>query len=161
MAESIWASVKAAKQGDIQSESNAKGREKLIEFIFLEAGIMSPREPFSGLPTGKRQHKPLVLRKRVDKTTPLFSTALATNETLTTVKLQFWRPKGDGTSEQFFTIELTNASLAKQKIWLPYTLDPTQRELPALEELELVYQKIVWTYTQGGITGSDDWEAPT
>jgi type VI secretion system secreted protein Hcp len=160
MAESVWMSAKGQKQGDIKGETNAKGREGLIECVFFEAAVASPRDQYSGLPTGKRMHKPLLTRKRIDKTTPLFSTALVTNETLSTVKLQFWRPKGDGTSEQFYTVELTNASLSKQRLWLPYTLDPAQTNLPALEELEFVYQKITWTYTQGGITGSDDWEAP-
>jgi type VI secretion system secreted protein Hcp len=160
MAESIWMSVKGAKQGDIKSETTAKGREGLIECIEFEADMESPHDVHSGLATGKRQHKPLVVRKRVDKTTPLLSGALVTNETLSTVKLQFWRPKGDGSSEQFYTIELTNAGLSKQKIYLPMTLDPTKTNLPALEKLEFVFQKIVWTFTQGGITASDDWESP-
>jgi type VI secretion system secreted protein Hcp len=160
MAESIWMSLKGAKQGDIKSETTAKGRENLIECIEFEAGVQSPRDPHSGLPTGKRQHQPLVVRKRVDKTTPLLSSALVTNENLTTVKLQFWRPKGDGTSEQFYTIELTNAGLSKQKIYLPFTLDPEKAHLPALEKLEFTFQKITWTFTQGGVTASDDWESP-
>lgn len=160
MAESIYMSVKAQKQGDIKSEVTTKGREGLIECVACETAMQSPRDQYSGAPTGKRQHKPFIVRKRVDKTSPLLSGALVTNETLTTVKLQFYRPKGDGTSDQFFTIELTNAALSKQKIYLPFTLDPTLANLPALEELEFVFQKIVWTYTQGGITASDDWEAP-
>jgi type VI secretion system secreted protein Hcp len=160
MAESVWMAVKGQKQGDIKSETTAKGREGLMECIEFEAGVMSPRDPASGLATGKRQHKPIVVYKRVDKATPLLSGALVTNETLSTVKLQFWRPKGDGTSEQFYTIELTNAAVSKQKIYLPNTLDTTQSHLPALEKLEFTFQKIVWTYTQGGITASDDWESP-
>jgi type VI secretion system secreted protein Hcp len=28
------------------------------------------------------------------------------------------------------------------------------------EEISFVYQKITWTYVNGGITASDDWEAP-
>ncbi len=160
MAESIWMSLKGQKQGDIKSETTAKGREGLIECLEFEFAVISPHDMHSGLATGKRQHQPLEVRKRVDKTTPLLANAIVNNETLTTVKLQFWRPKGDGTSEQFFTVELTNAGLSKQKIYLPFTLDPTQSHLPALEKLEFVFQKIVWTYTQGGITAADDWEAP-
>jgi type VI secretion system secreted protein Hcp len=160
MAESVYMSVKASKQGDIKSEATAKGREGLIECLEFESGMSSPRDQYSGAPTGKRRHTPLIVRKRVDKTSPLLSTALVSNETLSTVKLMFWRPKGDGTSEQFYTVELTNAALSKQRVYLPFTLDPKQANLPALEELEFVFQKITWTYTQGGITGSDDWESP-
>src|SRR5699024_4095641 len=38
--------------------------------------IVSPRDPASGLPTGKRQHKPLTIRKEIDKSTPLLMRAI-------------------------------------------------------------------------------------
>src|SRR6476660_8769187 len=38
--------------------------------------IISPRDAASGLPTGKRQHKPFVITKQIDKSTPLFLNAL-------------------------------------------------------------------------------------
>ncbi len=161
MAESVYMSVKGKTQGDIKSEATAKGREGLIECLEVVLGMESPRDQYSGAPTGKRKHQPIGVLKRVDKTTPLCANALVTNETLTAVKLQFWRPKGDGTSEQLFTVELANGALSKQKIFLPNTLDATKANHPALEWLEFVFQKITWTYTQGGITGSDDWESPT
>jgi type VI secretion system secreted protein Hcp len=32
--------------------------------------------------------------------------------------------------------------------------------LPLQEEITLTYQKIQWTWNDGGVTASDDWEAP-
>jgi hypothetical protein len=39
--------------------------------LMEEAGIVSPRDSASGLPTGKRQHKPIVITKELDKSSPL------------------------------------------------------------------------------------------
>jgi type VI secretion system secreted protein Hcp len=32
--------------------------------------------------------------------------------------------------------------------------------LPLQEEITLTYQKIQWTWNDGGVTASDDWETP-
>ena len=39
--------------------------------VQLDENIVSPRDAASGLPTGKRQHKPIRIMKRIDQTTPL------------------------------------------------------------------------------------------
>jgi hypothetical protein len=40
-----------------------------VEIVFNQA-IVSPRDAASGLPTGKRQHKPVVFTKEYDKSSP-------------------------------------------------------------------------------------------
>jgi type VI secretion system Hcp family effector len=52
--------------------------------------IVSPRDPASGLPTGKRQHKPLVVRIPVSAVAPLVMNAIAMNESLSTVTLNLY-----------------------------------------------------------------------
>jgi hypothetical protein len=42
------------------------------EIVFNQA-IVSPRDAASGLPTGKRQHKPIVITKELDKSSPLLA----------------------------------------------------------------------------------------
>jgi type VI secretion system secreted protein Hcp len=106
--------------------------------------IVSPRDPSSGLPTGKRQHKPFVITKEVDKSTPLILNALVHNENLTSVVVTLESPKGTPA----MTITLTNASVAAR----------TQTGMR--EHLSFVYQKITWTWIDGGVTAMDDWEAP-
>ena len=41
--------------------------------------IVSPRDPATGLPTGKRQHKPLTIRMEVDKAIPKLQDATGGN----------------------------------------------------------------------------------
>jgi type VI secretion system secreted protein Hcp len=109
--------------------------------IGLSHEIISPRDPASGLPTGKRQHKPIAITSQMDSTSPLFLDALLTNETLTSVLIGLNR-----NGQQFGTIKLTNASLAS------YDLHGTT------ETWSLTYQRIEWTV--GTNAASDDWEAP-
>ena len=105
--------------------------------------IVSPRDAASGLPTGKRQHKPFVITKQIDKSTPLIMGALVTNENLTSVLIGMLR-----NGNQVMTIKLTNASIS----------DRVQKG--DSETISFTYQKIEWTWIDGGISAQDDWEAP-
>ncbi len=105
--------------------------------------IVSPRDPASGLPTGKRMHKPFVITKELDKSTPLLLNALVNNENLSSVLIGLLR-----NGQQVATIKLTNANIAD------YVTHGTT------ESWSFTYQKIEWTWVDGGITASDDWEAP-
>ncbi|MEK7863105.1 MAG: type VI secretion system tube protein TssD, partial [Chloroflexota bacterium] len=79
----IYLTLKGQKQGDIKGSVTQKGREGSISVQYLQSKIVSPRDAASGLATGKRQHEPLVVRKTVDRSTPLLLNALVTNENLT------------------------------------------------------------------------------
>jgi len=127
-------SVTGQKQG-----SFAKG----IAVIAVSHEIVSPRDPASGLPTGKRQHKPITITMELGATTPKFLNALVTNENLTSVLIGLLR---NGT--KVATIKLTNANVARY--------GQTDQNV----QLDFTYQKITWTWVNGGITASDDWEAP-
>jgi type VI secretion system secreted protein Hcp len=107
--------------------------------------IVSPRDPASGLPTGQRQHKPLTITKPMDASSPFFLEALFTNENLTSVLIGLLSPSG----EEVATVKLTNASVS----------DDVQHG--SSESISFTYQKITWTWLDGGITAEDDWEAPS
>ena len=128
------ASITAQKQGDLGT----------INVIGVSHEIISPRDAASGLPTGKRQHKPFVITKELDKSTPLLLNALVQNENLPQVTFTYLR---DG--KPVATVKLTNASLA--------TYDAHGES----ETWSFTYQKITWTWLDGGITAEDDWQSPT
>jgi type VI secretion system secreted protein Hcp len=106
--------------------------------------ITSPRDPASGLPTGKRQHQPITITKELDKTTPLLLNAFVDNENLTSVVIGI-----EENGAQVETIKLTNANVQH------YVTHGTT------EEWSFTYQKIEWEWLgDGGVSASDDWEAP-
>jgi type VI secretion system secreted protein Hcp len=162
----IYLTLKGQKQGSINGGVTLKGRENTIAVQYLQSKIVSPRDAASGLPTGKRQHEPLVFRKAIDKSTPKLLSAMVNNENLTAATFKFYRTNLNGIEAEYFRIELTNASLASSNLYHPDSMDSTAPAAtsngsgggPELEEFTMTYQKIVWTYVDGGITAEDDWE---
>jgi type VI secretion system secreted protein Hcp len=130
--------------GQKQGAITGGGAGGAIDVIAISHEIISPRDPASGLPTGKRQHKPITITKELDKSSPLLINALVTNENLSTVEFTFYKP--DGTA--YMKEKLTNASIADRQ------------QHGAKETFSFTYQKIEWTWIDGGITAQDDWEAP-
>ncbi len=174
----IYLTAKGQKQGDFKGDvtKSVKGlNDKMIIVHAVDYGVKCPVDIASGHPTGKRQHRPLTIIKNPGPSTINFLTAACQNENLPTVKVEFMMPEGTDLKPQF-TIELANATV------IGYNLDSheeteyeggdaqggtstggggasqTAHEV-RLERIELAFQKITVTWTKGGLTFSDDWEA--
>lgn len=164
MALNAYLRLKGQKQGDIKGSVTQKGREGTIKVLAVDHEIVSPRDAASGLPTGKRQHKPFVIVKELDKSTPLLYNVLVNNENITEFTLQYWRPStgatGIGAETQAFTVRLTNANIAGIKHEMLNNAYPENTALAERERIAFTYQKIEWTWTDGGIMAMDDWESP-
>jgi len=158
MAETFYVTIKGQKQGAIKGDVTQKGREGTIPGLALSHDVVSPRDAASGLPTGKRMHKPLTITTPWGSATPKLFTALFTNENLTSVNMRFWRPAATGGTEiQFMTIDLTNASISDIQSQVPDVRDPALAKYEEYHEISFTYQKIQITYTDGAITATDDW----
>jgi type VI secretion system secreted protein Hcp len=159
MAQSVHLFLKANGK-DIKGESTQQsmGRADSIECVSYNSGVTSARETASNLATGRRQHEPIVIRKRIDKASPLLAKALVSNEAIEGV-FKFYRPNpaGDGTTEQFFTVAIKGGRVFEQKLLILNTLDPEEASEPPLEEVGFVFHTITWTYTNGGIEHEDNW----
>jgi type VI secretion system secreted protein Hcp len=160
MALNAYLSLKGQKQGDIKGSVTQKGREGKIMVIAVNHEIISPRDPASGLPTGKRMHKPFVITKEIDKSSPLLYNVLVNNENVSDWELNFWRPSATGAEQQHYTIKLTNANIASVNFRMPNNKHPELMKFAEYEEIAFTYQKIEWTWVDGGITAMDDWESP-
>ena len=160
MALNAYLYAKGQKSGDIKGAVTQKGREDSVMVIAFSHEVVSPRDAASGLPTGKRMHKPIVITKETDKSTPIFYNVLATNENLTEVTIKFWRPSATGAEVQFYTIMLNNANIASMATKMLNNKHPDLMKYAEYDEIAFTYQKITWTITDGGITAMDDWEAP-
>lgn len=153
--------ITGQKQGKIDGSCQQKGREGSIEVIAVSHEIISPRDPASGAPTGKRMHKPYTCTSEVDIATPLLYNALCTNENITTWKLDFYRPNVQGIEEQYYTVELVNASIASISMKMANNRIPELMKLSPYHDTAFTYQKITWTIKKPtNKTASDDWETP-
>ena len=165
MALNAYLRLKGQKQGEIKGSVTQKGREGSIMVIAASHEIVSPRDPASGLPTGKRMHKPFVITKELDKSSPLLYNVLVNNENVPEWKLEFWTPQlsaagGVGAEKQHYTVELVNANIASVSFRMLNNKNPELTRYAEYEEIAFTYQKITWTWKDGGITAQDDWEAP-
>lgn len=163
MAEQVHLYLKA-NGSDVNGESTVTslGRENSIECMDLEHEVTSARDAASGLAVGRRQYSPLKIRKRIDKASPLIMKAMTKNEAIEG-KFKFFRPNpaGDGTTEHFFTIEITGGRIHSHKFFLPDTDEPGSSTLAPMEEVYFVFHQITWTYEPTGATHTDSWSANT
>ena len=165
MALNAYLKLKGQKQGEIKGSVTQKGRENKIMVIATSHEIISPRDAASGLPTGKRMHKPFVITKEIDKSSPLLYNALVNNENISDWELQFWTPQikatqGVGTEVNHYTVRLYNANIASINFRMANNKHPELMKFAEYEEVAFTYQKIEWTWNDGGIMAMDDWESP-
>jgi type VI secretion system secreted protein Hcp len=144
--------LKGQKTGEIKGSVTQKGREGSIPVIALSHEIVSPRDPASGLATGKRQHKPFTITMELDRTAPQFRKAQSTNENFASLELTVFGVNAKGVEAPQSTIKLTNAKI--------YSIKLVQLEDKVVQEISFTYQKIEWVWVDGGITAMDDWESP-
>lgn len=160
MALGAYLTLTAERQGLIRGSVTQKGRENKIFVIGVSHEIVCPRDPTNGRPTGKRMHKPLVVTKPLDRSSPLLYAILTSNENIRDARLDFWTVTPTGQERQHYTVRLTNANISAISFKLANVKNPKLSRLAEYEEVSFTYQKIEWTWNEGGLTASDDWETP-
>jgi type VI secretion system secreted protein Hcp len=162
MALNAYLTLAGQNQGPIQGSVTQKGREGKIMVIAVEHELLSPHDAASGMATGKRMHKPFVVTKELDKSSPLLRTAWVNNEVFSTWELQFWTANrssasGAGAEKQHYTVKLSGARLISIHFHMLNNKNPDLTRYAEFEELAFVYQKIDWTWVATGATSSDSW----
>jgi len=160
MALNAYLKLVAEKQGPLLGSVTQKGREGTIMVFAALHEIVAPRDPASGRPTGKRMHKPFIITKAVDRASPLLYSVLCNNENIRSFELQFYTPDKMGIERQHYTVRLDNANICAINLRLPNTRHRFANQLVEREEISFTYQKITWTWNDGGLTAADDWETP-
>ena len=148
----------AETQGDITGDDTVGGMPDVMEIYGFSHEIDAPRDAASGLPAGKRQHKPVTVTKELDKASPLLMNVLVNFENMPTVKFVFTAQDPRLPSSGYWTVELENASVSNIR---HDTIGVGADGMPLVREhVSFTYQKIIWTWEDGGITAEDDWETP-
>jgi type VI secretion system secreted protein Hcp len=160
MALNAYLEVQGQTQGRIAGSVTQAGRENQIAVYGWSHEITSPRDSASGLPTGKRQHSPFSITKPLDKASVPLAGALANNEKLTTVVLRAWRATASGKEQQYYTVKLTNANVSQIQSEMLNNQYPENMKHEVRENISFTYQKIEWTWVEGGLTFEDSWESP-
>jgi type VI secretion system secreted protein Hcp len=160
MALNAYLSIIAQKQGPIRGSVTQKGRENKILVFSVLHEIVCPRDPASGIPTGKRMHKPFMILKDLDRSTPHLFSILCNNESITDWQLQFWQPSPTGVERQHYTVRLTDANISSIHFKMPNNRHARLARLSEYEEVSFTYHRIEWTWNDGPVVAADDWEVP-
>jgi type VI secretion system secreted protein Hcp len=159
VAYAFYAQIKGQKSGQIKGSVLQQVHRDQIGGLAMSYEVDLGHDAATGLPTGKRLHKPFMITKEWDQSSPALLNVLFTNENLTTCIFEFWHAVANGSEMKFMTYTLTNANIISIH---QYTASPDQLnqfDAKDLEDIAFTYQKIEVTWVQGGITAQDDWES--
>ncbi len=139
-----YITVVGAKQGQFKGEAVSAAAP--VGSIHLTS-VVRQADAASGLASGRRQYSPITITREVDKASPLFAQALATNEVLKSVVITF-QGTGAGSGKDAQRIELTNATITGI------------RKSGNTETITFDYPTIEVTWVGGGKSATDDWSVP-
>lgn len=125
------------KLGDIKGEATDSEHRDWMIVESMNHGITRQSDPASGLPTGKRQHKPVTITKPVDKATPLLMGACVNGQLIPMVRMEFVRP---GEQDRYYQVIMKNVLVTS------YQTGGSAGQTPT-ESFSLNYEEIKWTYT--------------
>ena len=107
----VFITVIAKTQGQFTGENNTTR----MEISGFEMEVNSPKDLATGQSSGKRQHLPVMFQKATGPASVQFYKAVASNEQLTTITFEVYKPSAGGTSVLDYKITLKNATVASFK----------------------------------------------
>ncbi len=152
--------IEGEKQGKIDGSCDMKGREKTVIAYAMNHDIHIPRDPQSGLPSGKRVHGPLTIVKEYDKSSPKLYQALCTGEHMKKVQIKNYRIDVTGSEAHYFTTMLEDAIVVSMKPYMPIAFLSENEPYRHMEEVAFTYKKVKWTWEPDGIEAEDSWTLP-
>lgn len=122
-----------------------------VEFDAIAAiyQVELERDTATGLPTGKRQHRPITIAKTVDKATPMLLEALTSGSKFDEVKIKIL--PSSHSRRSFFEYTLDGVQ------FVGYQSTSETGDRPT-EEITLVFNKIRIYYPEQDTTHEDDWQ---
>ncbi len=153
-----FVTIQSAKSGTIKGGSMQRETEGQIECIGFSYTVKSPRDAASGLPSGKRVEGAITITKHLDISTPQLLQMLYTNESLKSVKIDFYKRSATGMLTLFQAIQLTNATISEVSQY-GGTLSPDKLIPNSLvnENVSFTFQKIEFSNIEGKTTAADNW----
>jgi len=141
------------------SKETSLGRQDTIMCTYYEHLMAAPTS--TGMSNrGRTQYGPFVIRKLIDKSSTSLIKAIMEGQTLEGT-FRFYRPNpnGDGTIQQFYTVQFDGGHIDSIKQYVPDTTDPKTATLPPMEEVTISYAKIAFAFAESG-TPKPSWSSP-
>lgn len=99
-------------------------------------------------------HQTLVIKKPVDKSSPLLNKSITENEILT-CEFNFYRTNRAGMNELYYKIKLTDATIKDLRLLSPDNLDNPGGQ--PTETVSLAYNSVSWEHCMAGTSTYSLW----
>ena len=150
----IFVTIEGTKQGKIKGEP---GLGERFPALRVNYEVTAPRDISTGQASGKRQHGAVLVVKDWGAASPQLLQALAQNEILKSVLIEFFRTGQGGQEEVTEVVRLSDATVSKMRMTVS---DGTSGDGPAgrlLDEVSFTFRKIEITHPAAKSTFNDDW----
>ena len=155
MAIPVYLWLKDDGGADIKGSVDVQDREGSIEVVAQEHNLYIPTDNNTGKLTGifgaDFQTVPTIFHL------PSMYKAVTTGQTLKSAEFKWYRINDAGQEVEYFNTKLENVKLVKVNPKMHDIKDPAFEKHNHLEQIELRYEKITWTYKDGNIIHSDSW----
>lgn len=141
----------------INGTAKVSGREQSVEVLGFSHKIYIPNDQDTGALTGTRKHEAFEIVKTFCSASPILYKACCSGKTLREVKLSWYRINERGQEEEYFRHNLTNARVVVTTPRMDDIKDKSKENYGHLERIAFRYEKITWTYLDGNITTTDEW----
>ncbi|HVH64634.1 MAG TPA: type VI secretion system tube protein TssD [Candidatus Acidoferrum sp.] len=109
----IFMKVVGQKQGVFLGDSMTRAQAGQIVVGTYDFDVTVPFNAATGQSSGRHQYRPITVTKALNGSSPQFLVALATNENLKSVTINFWHVTNQGRSVNFYRVTLTNAHVTE------------------------------------------------
>lgn len=139
----------------IKGSVDARHREQSIEITSFSHNLYIPTDGNTGKLTGTRVHGALMFEKEFDSSSPYLMKAVSTGQTLQSAEFKWYRINDAGQEVEYYNMSLEGVKIVSVTPMMHDTR--TVINQGHLEQVQLRYAKITWTYKDGNIQHSDAW----
>ena len=151
----MW--IKDDGGADIKGSVAVSGREGSVEVVAFDHTVNIPTDSNTGKLTGTRVHKPITFTKETDASTPYLYKAVTSGQTLKSIEIKWYKIDDAGKEKEYFNTKLDNVKVVAVAPKMLDIKNPAFEKHNHLEEVELRYEKITWSYKDGNIIHADSW----
>ena len=156
-AETIFMSVTAQAQGVLRGDAGKAAPEGKMSALRFRYEVLTAVDTATGMATGKRQHKPVVITKLWSAASPQLFQALVNNENLPEVVIDFVAPDANGMIVLMHRVRLVNAKVVDIAHSTEVPSETSNRNLTRqIEDVTFTFQRIELEDTAGKIAAVDD-----
>ena len=142
---------------DIKGSVDIEGREGSVEVVEFDHQVRIPTDANTGKLTGNRVHEPMTLVKQVDASSPYLYKAVTNGQTLKSVEIKWFQIDASGKEVEYFNHKLDKVKIISVRPVMHNIKEPSKEKYNHMEEVQMRYEKVTWTYKDGNIIHSDSW----